>query len=199
MKSLKIALLAAGLALLGAPALAQDAALGSNSDQFVDAVQKRDGDKATQLIQDHPTIIDAKNGKGDTALIIALRASDRDWTGFLLNKGADPNLQGANGDTPLIAAARVGFDEAAEWLLGLGAKVDETNRSGETPLIIAVQHRDAPLVKILLQAGADPDHTDAVAGYSARDYAIRDSRARDIQKLIEAKKPKSASASALAN
>lgn len=197
MKSLKIAVLAAGLALLGAPALAQDsAALGSNSDQFLDAVQKRDGDKATQLLQDHPTIIDARNGKGDTALIIALRGEDRDWTGFLLNKGADPNLQGANGDTPLIAAARSGFDEAAEWLLGLGAKVDETNRSGETPLIIAVQHRDAEMVKVLLNAGADPDHTDAVAGYSARDYAIRDTRAREIQKLIETKKPKKASTAA---
>lgn len=180
MKSLKIALLAAGLALVAAPAVAQDAALGSNSDQFLDAVQKRDGDKAIQLLQDHPTIIDARDGKGDTALIIALRGADREWTGFLLNKGADPNLQGANGDTPLIAAARSGFDEAAGWLLGLGAKVDGTNRSGETPLIIAVQQRDAPLVKILLQAGADPDHTNSVAGYSARDYAIRDARAREI-------------------
>jgi ankyrin repeat protein len=196
MKSLKIALFAIGLVLLGAPAIAQDAALGSNSDQFIDAVQKRDGDKATQLIQDHPTIIDAKNGKGDTALIIALRGADRDWTGFLLNKGADPNLQGANGETPLIAAARSGFDEAAEWLLGLGAKVDGTNRSGETPLIIAVQQRDAALVKILLQAGADPDRTDAVAGYSARDYAIRDARAREILKMVEAKKPKKASTAA---
>jgi ankyrin repeat protein len=196
MKSLKIALLAAGLALVAAPAVAQDAALGSNSDQFLDAVQKRDGDKAIQLLQDHPTIIDARDGKGDTALIIALRGADREWTGFLLNKGADPNLQGANGDTPLIAAARSGFDEAAGWLLGLGAKVDGTNRSGETPLIIAVQQRDAPLVKILLQAGADPDHTDSVAGYSARDYAIRDARAREILKMIETKKPKKVSTAA---
>jgi uncharacterized protein len=196
MKSLKIALIGAGLAMLAAPGVAQDSGLGSNSDKFLEAVQKRDGDTATQLLQDHPTIIDARNGKGDTALIIALRASDRDWTGFLLNKGADPNLQGANGDTPLIAAARVGFDEAAEWLLGLGAKIDATNRSGETPLIIAVQQRDAGLVKILLDAGADPDRTDAVAGYSARDYANRDARARDVQKLIEAKKPKKASAAA---
>ena len=61
---------------------------------------------------------------------------------------------------------------------------------------IAVQQRDAPLVKILLQAGADPDRTDAVAGYSARDYAIRDARAREILKMIEAKKPKKASTAA---
>jgi ankyrin repeat protein len=194
MKSLKIALVFTGIALLSVPALAQDAGLGSNGDQFVEAVQKSDGDKATQLVANHPTVIDAKNGKGDTGLIIAISRSDRDWTGFLLNKGADPNLQGSGGDTPLIRAAKVGFDDAAPWLLGLGAKVDGTNRSGETALIVAVQQRDARLVKILLDAGADPDRNDAVAGYSARDYATRDPRARDILKLINDKKPKGASA-----
>lgn len=191
MKSLKFALAAAGIALSSTPGAAQ---YTSDGDQFVEAVQKRDGDKAVQLIQSHPTIIDAKNVKGDTGLLIALRAGDRDWTGFLLNKGADTNLAGANGDTPLIAAAKAGMSEAAEWLLGLGAKVDATNRSGETALIIAVQQRNTPLVKVLLDAGANPDRTDAVAGYSARDYASRDSRARDIQKLINDKKPKAAAA-----
>ena len=194
MKSLKIFLAAAGLALISAPAVAQ---LASNDAQdFLDAVQKRDGNKATNLIQTHPTVIDTKDGKGDTSLIVVIRAGDRDWTGFMLRNHADPNMQGAGGDTPLIAAAKSGFDEAAPWLLGLGAKVDGTNRAGETPLIIAVQQRDARLVKILLDAGADPDHTDNVAGYSARDYATRDTRARDILKLINDKKPKGGSAAA---
>lgn len=194
MKSLRIALVAGLIGLLSAPVIAQS--FGSDSDQFLDAVQKRDGDKATQLIESHPTIIDAKDGKGDTGLIIAIRADDSDWTAFLLNKGADPNLQGANGDTPLITAAKTGLEEAVPWLLGLGAKVDTANKMGETPLIVAVQQRDARMVKALLAAGADPDHTDAAAGYSARDYATRDPRARDILKLIEAKKPKGGSAAA---
>ena len=190
MKSLKITLAAAGLALLSTPALAQ---LGANDGfDFITAVQKRDGDKATQLIEQHPTIIDTKDDKGDTGLIIAIRGDDSDWTGFMLRKGADPNLPGAGGDTPLIAAAKAGFDQAVGWLLGLGAKVDAPNRKGETPLIIAVQQRDDRMVKTLLDAGADPDRTDNVAGYSARDYAGRDPRARDILKLIENKKPKPA-------
>lgn len=193
MKSLKIVLAAAAFALVSGPALAQ---LGGNDGlDFIEAVQKRDGNKATELVDQHPTIVDTKDGKGDTGLIIALRAGDSDWTGFLLRKGADPNLQGAGGDTPLIAAAKSGFDEAVGWLLGLGAKVDGTNRKGETPLIIAVQQRDERMVKALLDAGADPDHTDNIAGYSARDYATRDTRDRDILKLINDKKPKSASAS----
>lgn len=193
MNSLKIVLAVAGIAFVSTPALSQS---GPDSHQFIDAVQKRDGNKATQLLTDHPTIINAKDEKGDTGLIIAIRGGEQDWTGFLLQKGADPNLAGSNGDTPLITAARVGFDEAADWLIGLGAEVDEPNRAGETPLIIAVQQRDVRLVRMFLDHGADPDHTDAAAGYSARDYAARDPRAREILQLIDQKKPKGATAKA---
>jgi ankyrin repeat protein len=194
MKSLKIALLAGALAILSSPAVAQLAS--DYGHDFIDAVQKRDGNKATELVSDHPTVVDMRDDKGDTGLIIVIRASDPDWTGFMLRNGADTNVQGANGDTPLIAAAKAGFDEAVPWLLGLHAKVDGTNKMGETPLIIAVQQRDAALVKVLLNAGADPDKTDTAAGYSARDYAQRDLRAREILKLINDKKPKAASAAA---
>jgi len=187
MKFLNVALLAGTCAALSAPAFGQST--GSASDQFIDAVRKSDGAATTQLVADHPTIVNAKDGKGDTALIIAIARRDPEFTGFLLNKGADPNLAGAKGDTPLIEAARIGFDDAAEWLIGLHAKVDGTNRMGETPLIVAVQMRDVRMVRTLLSAGADPDVHDAAAGYSARDYARRDPRAREILKLIDEAKP----------
>ena len=182
-------------ALVPAPAVAQ--ALTTATYDFIGAVKKSDGNKAIDLLNQHPNgLVDARDANGNTALIIAISRSDENWTGFLLNKGADPNLKGKGGDTPLIAAARVDFLEAAQWLLGLGAKVDEDNKMGETPLIVAVQRRDAPLVKLLLDHGANPDKSDSAAGYSARDYAARDSRAREILKLIEDKKPKSAAAAA---
>ena len=181
--------------LISAPAAAQSLTTGGY--EFIEAVKKSDGDKATQVLSTHPPgIVNTKDGEGNTGLIIAISRRDEPWTGFMLNKGADPNLAGKNGDTPLIAAARVGFQNAIEWLLGLGAKVNAANRKGETPLIIAVQQRATPVVKLLLDAGADPDRTDHAAGYSARDYAARDSRARDILKLIEDKKPKPAAAAA---
>jgi uncharacterized protein len=194
MKSFRIAFAVATLALFASPAIAQY--FGTDGEQFVEAVEKRDGNKASELLAGHPTIVDTKNSKGDTGLIIAIRDSDDDWAGFLLNKGADPNSHGADGDTPLIAAAKASFDQAVGWLLGMGAEVNDTNRAGETPLIIAVQQRNARMVKALLEAGADPDRTDNLAGYSARDYADRDPRARDIQKLINDKKPKAGSTAA---
>jgi ankyrin repeat protein len=182
-------------ALVAAPAAGQG--LTTAGYDFVEAVKKSDGDKATQVLSTHPNgIVNTKDGEGNTGLIIAISRGDESWTGFLLNKGADPNLAGKGGDTPLIAAARVGFENATEWLLGLGAKVDGTNKMGETPLIIAVQQREVPLVRLLLNAGADPDKTDHAAGYSARDYATRDPRAREILKLIQDKKPKPAATAA---
>jgi len=168
--------------------------LTAPSFDFIKAVQKSDGDKATQLLTDNPRIVNSRDDDGNTALIIAISREDPDWTGFLLKKGADVNLGGRNGDTPLIAATRVGFEDAVEWLISLGAKVDATNRSGETPLIVAVQQRQPLIVRVLLDHGADPDRSDTVAGFSARDYAKRDNRGREILQMIEAKKPPAAAA-----
>ena len=186
-----------GFAFLIVAALATSPVIGqgvtSAGYDLIDAVKKSDGDKAIQILSSHPNgIVDAKDNEGNTSLIVAISRSDEQWTGFLLNKGADPNLSGKAGDTPLIAASRVGFQSAVEWLLGLGAKVDAVNKMGETPLIIAVQQRELPIVRLLLARGANPDRTDNAAGYSARDYATRDPRAREILKLIVDKKPKAA-------
>ncbi len=159
--------------------------------EFLSAVRERDGAKANALIESNPPgILNVRDGDGNTPLIIAIAREDDQWTGFLLTKGADPNLAGKSGDTPLIVAARTGFEDAADWLLEMGAKVDATNRMGETALIVAVQQRSAQLVRRLLTAGANPDKTDSAAGFSARDYALRDTRSRQILQLIEAKKPK---------
>jgi ankyrin repeat protein len=177
----------AALSALAAPAAAQiqGAAEGYN---FLKAVRDADGDKAQQALQGHtPGLVNYRDSDGSTPLTVTIARSDETWTAFLLRQGADPNLPGKGGDTPLIFAARVGFDEAVEWLLEVGAKVDNTNRSGETPLIVAVQQRQPRIAQMLLQAGADPDKADHAAGYSARDYAKRDPRARDILALIEAK------------
>lgn len=195
MKQRNFAILAAvALAAAGAPAVAQ---VGNAGLDFVEAVRNSEGDKVTKLLNENPSgIIDAKGSDGNTAMIVSIQRRDEEWTGFLLNKGADPNLAGKGGDTPLIAAARVGFDTGVEWLLAMGAKVDATNKAGETALIAAVQTRQLPVVRRLLSAGANPDKTDALQGFSAREYAERDPRSREILRAIEARKPKTAAAAA---
>ena len=191
-KSLVMAI-ALGIAATAASAEAQ---LGFDGDKFVTAVRERNGSKAIELLEKRPSVVNARDTKGDTGLIVAIAARDPDWTGYLLNHGADASLPSRSGDTPLIAAARVGFEDAVPWLIVRGARVDAANRMGETPLIVAVQQRQIPVIRLLLAQNADPDKTDAAQGYSARDYAKRDNRGGEILRLIEAKKPKPAVAAA---
>ena len=180
-----MAAVAAGLA--ASPAAAQ---FGTETERFIAAVRARDGATATALLRSRPTIVDARDYNGEPGLLITIARRDDDWTAFLLHQGADPNIAARNGDRPLIAAARVGYATAVSELLARQAKVDVANKMGETALIVAVQQRHVPIVRLLLAAGADPDKSDSAAGYSARDYAKRDPRAREILRLIEARKSK---------
>ena len=109
MKSLNIAIAMGALALLSCAGCSA-AVRHRQRRSFIDAVQKRDGDKATSCSRPIRRSSTRKDANGDTGLIIALRGVRSGLAGFLLNKGADPNLSGANGDTPLIAAAKVGFE-----------------------------------------------------------------------------------------
>lgn len=183
-KIIVAAVLCTGIA---SPAVAQMTNAGRD---FVEAVRTGDGGKMVKLITENPKgIVDSRAWDGQTPLVLAIAKRDSEFTAYLLNNRANPNLAGAKGEYPIIAAGRVGFDEAIQWLVGLGAKVDAVNRAGETALITAVQGHHLDAVAALLKAGADPDKADAVAGFSARDYAKRDPRARDVLKMIEAKKP----------
>lgn len=81
-------------------------------------------------------------------------------------------------------ASRTGYLEGVAQLLRARADINRSNRLGETALIVAVQARQAPIVSTLLKLGADPDRRDHT-GYSAREHAQRDTRSRDMLRLIE--------------
>jgi ankyrin repeat protein len=183
----------AGLALAlvsgSLAAHAQSSGQGSDGEAFLKAVEE--GDAATAMpLADVPgtSVINYRGYKGDTALHIATRKREADWVGFLLNRRADANIGDAQGDTALIIASRIGFDTGVDFMLRKGARPDVANRRGETALIVAVQQRRPRIVELLLKAGANPDKADFAAGYTARDYAKRDSRNPAMLKLIESVK-----------
>jgi uncharacterized protein len=182
--------LAIALATSAIPAAGQIAggfgANHSDGEAFLEAIEKGDNNAAIPLIEQPGSgVANFKGYKGETALHIATRKRDLEWVGYLLKKGADPNIGDSQGDTALIIASRIGFEEAAQWMVQLRARVDTPNRRGETALIIAVQQRQPRLVEMLLKAGANADKSDHAAGLSARDYAKRDTRNPQMLKLIE--------------
>ncbi len=180
----KIAIALGALALVAAPAIAQG--LSSGGEAFLTALREGNGSKAVSLANGRgSTVVNYRGTDGETALHIVTRMRNINWIGFLLANGADPDAGDKQGDTALIIAARSGYGEGVAQLLKSRAKVDHTNRLGETALIVAVQQRYAPIVSTLLKLGANPDKADHASGYSARDYAKRDSRSKEMLHLIE--------------
>lgn len=171
-------------AFAASPALAQfRGAYG-----FLQAVESRDGTKATDALKDDPSFVNTRNpDTGETALILVAKRRDATWMRFLLSKDADPSIADRQGVTPLMHCALMNFAEGAEELLSAKAPVDQTNRRGETALVLAVQAKNAAIVRLLVRNGANPDKADHVAGMSARDYAKRDDRTGQLTALLNAK------------
>ena len=162
----------------------------SDSFNFLKAVRDRDGDKATKLLEKPGgTVVNTRDVKnGETALHIVVARRDLTWMGFLLAKGAKPDLTNAAGDTPLMLATQLRWIDGVRTLIAQGATVDKPNDNGETPLIRAVQLRDLATVRLLVAQGANPDKRDAIAGMSARDYAEREGRSSGLTEALAAAK-----------
>lgn len=152
------------------PAAAQ---LYSKGYTFLKAVDDREGDKVTEMLNDPgagSTLVNSRDiTSGDTGLHIVVKRRDTLWVRFLLQRKADPNIRNKEGLTPLQIATRLGFVEGVEELIKGGAQVDVADTQGETPLISAVHQRNLELLRRLLAQGANPDHNDN-SGRSARDY-----------------------------
>lgn len=178
-------MLGAGLILtLAAGANAQQQ--GSDAEALIAAVREQDGAKAATIVRSQgPGVVNYRGYSGETALTVAMAQRSMTYVFFLLERGAQPNLADKQGDTPLMIAARNGFGEGVNIMVAVGANLEATNRKGETALILAVQRRHAPIVRRLLENGANPDKTDIVAGFSARDYARRDTRNPELIRMID--------------
>lgn len=80
---------------------------------------------------------------------------------LLLDRGADPNAQGASGWTPLHSAAAHGQADITRLLLARGGTVDARTRDGWTPWMIAAEHGHAEVMQLLKDAGARYSDTTA--------------------------------------
>lgn len=176
--------LLAGAAIgVASPAIAQF----SPSYKFLESVRKQESQEVTDAVsQPGSTIINTQDSStGETALLITVARRDPAWLGFLLAKGADPNLGNNHGVTPLMLAATLGFGDGVTLLVDHGARLNDADTTGETPLITAVHRHDLAIMRALLKAGADPDRADS-SGRSARDYAGFDGKDSPLVAEIQA-------------
>lgn len=161
---------------------------------FLAAVSAGDAAQVAAWLEGEPALANARNERGDSALLLAAYGRRQDIVALRLRKGAQRNIFEAaavgdkervawwlqtephllnsyshDGWTPLHLAAFFGHQEAAQLLLSRGASLEARSKSNfasaNTPLHAAAANGSTEVVGLLLAAGADVNAVDG-AGYT---------------------------------
>lgn len=94
------------------------------------------------LLESHSSDVNDVNGLGKTALMFAAKEGHVKIAEYLLNNGADLDLEDDAGETAFTYAVIYGHKRMEEFLLNQAAKVNEKNDNEETPLMLTVENED---------------------------------------------------------
>jgi ankyrin repeat protein len=115
--------------------------------------------------------IDARDGNGATALLIATHGNKIEAARALIDAGADVNAKNDIEDSPYLYAGARGHLEILKMTLAHGADLGSTNRYGGTALIPASERGHVETVRTLIDAGVNVDHVNKL-GWTALLEAI---------------------------
>lgn len=124
-----------------------------------------DFERFETIVDNDPSAVRRPLLRGATALHAAASAADAKIVRYLLDSGADPNVQNDDGATPLHAALNPRYvsgkplasrEQVARLLLERGAQPGLADDAANTPLHVAARYGVASMVKQLLEADADP-------------------------------------------
>jgi hypothetical protein len=108
-----------------------------------------------QLLLSSGAKVNAKNGSGETVLMMLDADATSDLVWDLLNAGADVNLKDDDGNTALMRIAPINNLEALKALIDAGAEVNARNKQGLTALMLSASEGVVNAVRALVLAGAD--------------------------------------------
>lgn len=151
--------LAALLIAMSSPTIAQ------NRDQaLIAAAGKGDLTAVERLIREAANI-EARDGRGRTALLAATHGNHAAVARTLIAAGADVNAKDNMEDSPFLYAGAEGRTGILNMTLPT-ANLKSTNRYGGTALIPAAHHGHVEAVRILLGTAIDKDHVNKL-GWTA--------------------------------
>jgi hypothetical protein len=108
-----------------------------------------------------PYVVNMKDADhGNVPLHVASSKGDLGLMNYLLQNGAEVNIQDIFGNSPLHYAADKGKRSAVELLIQAGANANLQDFRGNAPLHLACANNDIDTVKLLLKFNADPEICD---------------------------------------
>ncbi len=117
--------------------------------------------KSVQVLLKEGANVNFIEGRGDTALLIAVNFGYENMVKFLVANGANVNfVKDITGDTALHFAANKGYQKIVEFLVDNGANVNFKVKDGDTALFLALDSGHDNIVEFLVERGADVDAID---------------------------------------
>jgi ankyrin repeat protein len=123
-----------------------------------EAVVSKDMQKLRGLVSNGVNV-NVGNLIGETALLNAVRHGNLETIIFLLDHGADIEL-----NNPLIWAVQANRIDVVKLLITRGARVNAANTSGRRALDEAISLKRPDIAELLLKNGANPNLTDNLFG-----------------------------------
>jgi hypothetical protein len=122
--------------------------------EYRDAIQKKDIEKALSLIEAGASV-NIQDSDGNTMLLYACKKNDPNMVKYLLDKGADPNITNKDNQFSLMFSIINDNNEIFDLLLSKKVNVNFQDIEGVTPLMYASYKNNVQFVKGLLIAGAN--------------------------------------------
>jgi len=124
------------------------------------AAYKGDLKQVREIIEKYPSQINIQDFSGWTPLHLASGKGHIEIVEYLLNHGADTELENIHGQRPLWLAARFGRYETIKTLLEHGATVNHKDKHGRTALHDAAMWSGEKVINLLISYGADVNARD---------------------------------------
>lgn len=119
--------------------------------------------KAEEILLECRELISSRDGVGETALHYLAIEDNIDGVVFLIQHGAEVNVQNDFGGTPLSDVSGLGMEPMVVCLLSHGATTEYSDNLGETALHHAARKGSAAVIRRLLAAGAQIEARDMMS------------------------------------
>lgn len=137
-----------------------------NAGEIHNAAAAGDLDKVKVLLEADPTLLEARDGRGNTPLFMACIRYRVDVAYFLIDQGAVVDARNNANQNPLHAANGVFGQDIGliKRLIAEGADVNAKGDRGDTPLSWAAAQGNLEVAQLLIDLGADPGAYDVAFG-----------------------------------
>lgn len=107
-----------------------------NTDTFFKAIRNGDHAAVQKMLIVKPDLVNAKDERGSTPLILATYYDQEEITDLLLNYGAKIDAVDASENTALMGVCFKGFAPIAKNIIERGSNVNQRNAMGASCLIL---------------------------------------------------------------